>query len=145
LCLSSFLWDGPADASALQPISIVTPTRNYTFSVEVASTKEQRERGLMFRKSLPQKHGMLFDFGREQDVTMWMQNTDISLDMIFIRADGQISRIAENNQPRSRKLIPSVGAVRWVLEVRGGTVRKLGIAVGDQLVTPAYSPLRATR
>jgi uncharacterized membrane protein (UPF0127 family) len=133
LCLSAFTGASPADAAGLQSIAIATPSGTHVFSVEIAATRQERARGLMFRKELPQNNGMLFDFGRDQDVTMWMQNTYIPLDMIFIRADGTILRVAENNQPRSTKLIPSGGAVRAVLELRAGTARKLGITAGDMV------------
>ena len=76
---------------------------------------------------------MLFDFGREQEVSMWMQNTYIPLDMIFITGDGRIRRIAENTEPLSTNVIPSGGPVRGVLEVIGGTARKLGIRPGDRV------------
>ena len=96
-------------------------------------TDAERERGLMFRKELPEGHGMLFDFQRDQPVAFWMHNTYISLDMIFIRGDGRILRIAENAKPLSDQLIPSGGPVRAVLEVIAGTARKLGIAPGDRV------------
>ena len=87
----------------------------------------------MFRKELPEGRGMLFDFHSDQDVGFWMQNTYIPLDMIFIRGDGRILRIAENTEPLSTRIIPSGGPVRAVLEVIGGTARKLGIAPGDRV------------
>ena len=99
-------------------------------AVEIAETEAEREKGLMFRKELPEGQGMLFDFHREQEVGFWMQNTYIPLDMIFIRGDGRILRIAENTEPLSTRIIPSDGPVRAVLEVIGGTARKLGIAPG---------------
>ena len=105
----------------------------HAFAVELATNDAERERGLMFRKALPEGHGMLFDFDREQPVSFWMHNTYIPLDMIFIRADGRILRIAENAEPLSDRLIPSGGPVRAVLEVIGGTARKLGIAPGDRV------------
>ena len=79
----------------------------------------------MFRKELPDGHGMLFDFKPDQDVSMWMKNTYISLDMIFIRGDGRILRIAENTEPMSDRIIPSGGPVRAVLEVIGGTAQEI--------------------
>jgi uncharacterized membrane protein (UPF0127 family) len=92
----------------------------------------------MYRKSLPEGQGMLFDFRIEQDTAFWMQNTYISLDIIFIRGDGRILRIAENAEPLSTKLIPSGGPVRGVLEVIAGTTRKLGIAAGDRVAHPIF-------
>jgi len=92
----------------------------------------------MFVRELPEGRGMLFDFERDQEVAMWMRNTYIPLDMLFIRADGRIHRIAENTEPMSERVIPSGGPVRAVLEVIGGTARKLGIGVGDRVAHPMF-------
>ena len=84
---------------------------------------------------------MLFDFHRRAGRSrFWMQNTYIPLDMIFIRGDGRILRIAENTEPLSTRIIPSGGPVRAVLEVIGGTARKLGIAPGDRVAFPIFKP-----
>ena len=123
----------------LQPLEIVSKTGVHTFAVELAVTPEQQARGLMFRRELPEGQGMLFDFQREQPATFWMKNTYVSLDMIFIRADGSILRIAENTVPLSEALVPSGGPVRAVLEVVAGTARKLGIAPGDRVAHPIFS------
>jgi hypothetical protein len=123
----------PLRAQELQPLEIATRNGVHVFAVELAETDEQRARGLMFRKELPEGRGMLFDFKRETDVSMWMRNTYIPLDMIFIRGDGRILRIAENTEPLSERIIPSGGPVRAVLEVIGGTAKKLGIATGDRV------------
>ena len=82
-------------------LEIVSKTGVHAFTVELATNDAERERGLMFRKELPEGRGMLFDFEQEQPVTFWMHNTYIPLDMIFIRADGRILRIAENTKPLS--------------------------------------------
>jgi hypothetical protein len=119
-----------ADNSVLE---IVSKSGVHTFSVEIADTDAAREKGLMYRRSLPEGTGMLFDFHQDQEVAFWMQNTYIPLDMIFIRGDGRILRIAENTEPLSTRQIPSGGAVRAVLEVIAGTSRKLGIAPGDRV------------
>jgi uncharacterized protein len=120
-------------------LEIVSKTGVHAFAVELATNDAERSRGLMFRKELPEGRGMLFDFEREQPVSFWMHNTYIPLDMIFIRGDGRILRIAENAEPLSDRLIPSGGPVRAVLEVIGGTARKLGIAPGDRVESPALS------
>jgi uncharacterized protein len=127
----------PARAAGEATIEIVSASGVHAFSVELATNDEERERGLMFRKELPEGHGMLFDFQQDQPVSFWMHNTYISLDMIFIRGDGRILRIEENATPLSDRLIASGGPVRGVLEVIGGTARKLGIAPGDR-VTGAF-------
>jgi uncharacterized protein len=123
----------PARAFAQDTIDIVTRSGVHAFSVELATNTADRERGLMFRKELPEGHGMLFDFQTDQQVQFWMHNTYIPLDMIFIAADGRIVHIAENAKPMSDDLIPSVRPVRGVLEVIAGTARKFGIAPGDRV------------
>ena len=111
----------------------------HVFAVEMAVTPEEQAKGLMFRKQLPEGQGMLFDFHREQPTSFWMKNTYVSLDMIFIRADGRILRIAENTVPLSETLVPSGGPVLAVLEVVAGTAKKLGIAAGDRVAHPIFN------
>src|ERR1700753_2215203 len=103
----------------------------HVFEVEMALTEQQQETGDMFRTSIPQGSGMLFDWGYPRPSQMWMKNTLVSLDMIFINADGTIRTIAENTTPRSLAVIDSRGPVRATLEVVGGTTAKLNIKVGD--------------
>ena len=119
-------------------VEITTRSGVQVFSVEIADTEAAREKGLMFRKSLPPGQGMLFDFHREAPVGFWMKNTYIPLDMIFIRSNGRIANIAENAKPRSETVIPSDGPVLAVLEVAGGTARKLGIVAGDRVANPIF-------
>ena len=126
----------PAERSVLE---IVTKNGVHTFSVEVVDNDADRAKGLMYRQSLPEGTGMLFDFHREQDVSFWMQNTYIPLDMIFIRADGRILRIAENTEPQSTKIISSGGLAKGVLEVIAGTAKKYGIAAGDRVAHPLFN------
>ena len=136
LLLGLFIAAGPAQAAGQSTLDIATKSGVHPFSVELATTEPEREKGLMFRKELPEGQGMLFDFHREQEVGFWMQNTYIPLDMIFIKADGRILRIAENAKPMSTDVIPSNGPVRFVLEVIAGTSRKMGIAAGDRVSSP---------
>ncbi len=126
-------------AAELQTLEIASKTGVHPFAVEMALTPEEQARGLMYRKSLPQGQGMLFDFKVDHELTFWMKNTYISLDMIFIRGDGRILRIAENTEPLSERLVPSGGPARAVLEVIAGTARKLGIAPGDRVSHPIFS------
>jgi uncharacterized protein len=119
-----------------QTLEIASKTGVHVFSVELAVTDKERERGLMFRRSVPESTGMLFDFKRDQEVAMWMKDTYVSLDMIFIQSDGRIRRIEENTETESQKIIPSGGPVRAVLEVAAGTARKLGIEPGDRVASP---------
>jgi hypothetical protein len=130
---------GGVTAQQLQQLEIATKGGVQIFGVEMAVTPEEQARGLMFRRELPEKQGMLFDFHREQPTSFWMKNTYVPLDMIFIRADGRILRIAENTVPLSETLVPSGGPVRAVLEVIGGTAKKLGIAPGDRVTHPIFS------
>ncbi len=95
-------------AQTIEPLAIVTRNGRHPFSVEVARNDADRAQGLMFRRSLAPDRGMLFDFGRQtQPTVMWMKNTYIPLDMIFIRPDGAIARIAENAEPLSTRTISS--------------------------------------
>lgn len=130
---------GSAAPAGRQTLEIASRTGVHVFSVELADNDAERSKGLMYRKELPEGQGMLFDFHREQEVSFWMQNTYIPLDMVFIRGDGRILRIAENTEPLSTRMIPSGGPVRAVLEVIGGTTRKLGIAPGDRVASPIFN------
>lgn len=127
-----------AQAASIQPLEIVTKNGVHVFSVEMATTDKERETGLMYRKELPDGKGMLFDFSPEQQISMWMKNTYIPLDMIFIRADGRILRIAENTEPHSLAIISSGGLAKGVLEVIAGTAQKYGIAPGDRVAHPLF-------
>ena len=125
-------------AAGEQTVEIASKTGVHSFAVEVVDNDADRAKGLMYRKELPEGRGMLFDFHRDQEVSFWMQNTYIPLDMIFIRGDGRILRIEENTEPLSTRMIPSRGPVRAVLEVIAGTSRKLGIAPGDRVAAPIF-------
>lgn len=128
----------PARSAEQQTIEIASKSGVHVFAVDLAVTDQERERGLMFRRSLPESYGMLFDFKRDQEVNMWMHNTYVSLDMLFIEADGRIHRIAENTETLSDKIIPSAGPVRAVLEVAAGTARRYGIKPGDRVAGPLF-------
>src|SRR4029077_16484265 len=130
---------GALSAVELEPLEIVSKSGVHTFGVEMAATPQEQATGLMFRRELPEGQGMLFDFHQEQPTSFWMKNTYIPLDMIFIRGDGRILRIAENTVPLSEALVPSGGPVRAVLEVIAGTAKKLGIAPGDRVAHPIFS------
>jgi len=105
----------------------------YSFDVEIAETSRQRAQGLQGRKQLALGAGMLFDFKSPQLVTMWMKNTYVSLDMIFIAADGLIIKIARETLPKSLTIIESGRVVLGVLEVRAGTAGQFGIKKGDRV------------
>ena len=112
---------------------VVITTRNgsVAFSVEVAVTPQERSVGLMHRRELAADHGMIFDFRAEQNVLMWMRNTYLPLDMLFIDASGAIRHIAKRTIPLSERTISSPVPVRYVLEINGGLADKLKIAIGD--------------
>lgn len=138
LIWAALLLAWPAQAASTETLEIATRTGVRVFSVEIARTDEERRTGLMHRRHLPEGRGMLFDFSSPQEISMWMKNTYISLDMIFIDADGRILRIAEDTEPESTRIISSRGPARAVLEVIAGTARKYGIAPGDRVGHPLF-------
>lgn len=117
----------------IEPLSIVTDTTATLFSAEIADTDELRERGLMFRHVLPQNQAMLFDFGKPRPAAMWMKNTYISLDMLFVRLDGTIAALAENTEPFSTTIISVEEPVKGVVELPSGTIKRLGIKRDDKV------------
>ncbi|WP_436164787.1 DUF192 domain-containing protein [Bosea sp. LjRoot9] len=130
---SPALAQAAAPAAGLEQLVIVSGGTRHVFQVEVMRTPDQRAKGLMYRNYMPEDRGMLFDFARTEPVAMWMQNTYIPLDMLFIRANGTISRIAERTEPMSTRTIPSGEPVLSVLEINGGVAEKLGIKPGDKV------------
>ena len=128
-----------APAAEQGTLEIVTRSGVRPFSVDLAVTDDERAKGLMFRKDIPEGYGMLFDFKQDQMVTMWMKNTYVSLDMIFIQHNGRIARIAESTKVLSEDIIPSGQPVRAVLEVAAGTAKKYGIAPGDKVGYPIFN------
>jgi uncharacterized protein len=121
-------------AAALQPLEVATSNGTRRFMVEVMKTDEDRAKGLMFRQFLPEDRGMLFDFLREQPVAMWMRNTYIPLDMLFIRANGVVHRVHERAVPLDETTIEAGAPVRFVLEINGGIAAKHGIKAGDKVL-----------
>ena len=124
---------GPQPKLKLESLEILTKTGIRVFNVEMAETSEQQRIGLMFRKEVPDGEGMLFDFGPSRPVAMWMQNTIVSLDMIFIRADGTIANIAKGTTPYSLQAVESAGPVKAVLEIVAGAADRYGIVAGDKV------------
>lgn len=141
LLLALFAALSPARAAApVEPLTIVTGSGPHAFLVEVMRTDQERERGLMFRRSLPPDRGMLFDFKTAAPVMMWMKNTYIPLDMMFIGPDGRVISTAVDAEPMSERIIPSGGAALAVLEVKAGTVARLGVRVGDRIENAMFAP-----
>ncbi len=112
-------------------LKIETKNGPVLLNVEVADTEPEREQGLMFRRKLPENQGMIFLFDNEQEITMWMKNTYIALDMVFIGSDWRIVHIAYNAEPFSTDIISSMRAASRVIEIEAGQAKKLGLATGD--------------
>lgn len=126
-------------AAETYPLTIETTAGPRNFVVEFADEPDERARGLMFRRAMDEDAGMLFDFGDDVSVSMWMKNTYLPLDMLFIEKDGTVLSIARRTTPLSERTIRSGGRVRYVLEINGGRARALGIAEGDVVSSPAMS------
>lgn len=118
----------PVDAQALK---IQTASGEKSFGLEIADTDQKRSAGLMYRKDFPADRAMIFVFGEERPVMMWMANTPLPLDMLFVRNDGSIARVAENTVPFSKDIVASGEPVAFVIEVNAGIAAKLGIKAGD--------------
>ena len=126
-------------AAALQRLDIASAGGSkHAFQVELARKPEELEKGLMFRRYLPKDRGMLFDFGSPEPATMWMENTYLPLDMVFIRADGIIARIEAHTEPMSRRVIAAGEPVLGVLELNSGVCDALGIKAGDRVIHPIF-------
>lgn len=119
-------------------LSVKTAENIYDFDIELALDDSHRQYGLMFRTELPEMNGMLFVYDRRQELSMWMKNTLIPLDILFIDDEGKIMNIAKNCQPRSLSLIRSEGRAKAVLELNGGLTDKLGIMVGDEIIHESF-------
>ncbi len=118
-------------ATVRERLVIRTKTGERVFAIEVARTPREKALGLMYRRMLPSGQGMLFPYERPDEVTMWMRNTLIPLDMLFIRGDGRVHRIEAHTEPMSERIIGSGGPVTGVLELAAGEAARLGIAAGD--------------
>ncbi|GMB82670.1 DUF192 domain-containing protein [Shinella zoogloeoides] len=141
LCLASVA--GAGEKFDTQPLTIVTKNgKSHAFTVELAVTPRQREQGLMNRREMAPDHGMLFAFGETRQVFMWMKNTYLPLDMLFIGKDGKIRSIKENARPLDESIIDSKGPIDYVLELNGGTVKRLGIRTGNRVQNALIEELR---
>ncbi|HKS94724.1 MAG TPA: DUF192 domain-containing protein [Terriglobia bacterium] len=130
---------GPSIAAGSGTLVLRTASGDHSFNIEVMVTNQERALGLMFRRSLPENSGMLFIYDPPQPATMWMKNTLIPLDMVFISADGRVHRIEENAEPFSEALIPSDGDIVAVLELNGGEADKIGLKRGDKVIYPGLA------
>jgi uncharacterized membrane protein (UPF0127 family) len=137
--VAAFVTSPPAaHAQEIERLTIETASGAHDFYVEVMRTGPERERGLMFRRNLAQDHGMLFDFKVERPVAMWMKNTYLPLDMIFLSKTGTVVGLAENAEPLSEKIIASGAPAYSVLEVNAGTASRISLAIGDRVYHPIF-------
>lgn len=123
----------PAFALRREPMQLITSQGTKQISVEITETAEEKSRGLMFRTHLADDEGMLFFYETPQEITMWMRNTYIPLDMVFIRPDGVVHRIAVRTEPLSEAIVSSGGKVVACLELAGGAAERHGLKVGDRI------------
>jgi uncharacterized membrane protein (UPF0127 family) len=120
-------------------LQIATPSaRLHTIKAWLADDPQRRSRGLMFVKHLGDDEGMLFVYERPQEIGMWMKNTFIPLDMLFVDATGKVIRIVENTEPHSLQAIESQGYALGVIELKGGTAQRLGLTKGARVMHPAF-------
>ncbi len=112
---------------------VSTDKGQFKFKVEKAETEAHKARGLMHRQTLAEDHGMIFTWPKTRHITMWMANTVLSLDMVFIKEDGTVHRVEQNTIPFSREYISSGGPVRQVLELNAGTASRIGLKPGDKI------------
>ena len=110
----------------------------HDFAIELAERPDQQAQGLMYRRKLAADAGMLFVYSSSRLVSMWMKNTFIPLDMVFIGADGRIAKIVQRTVPQSLATITSDGPVLAVLELNGGTAARLKLAPGDRVLHQAF-------
>jgi uncharacterized membrane protein (UPF0127 family) len=127
----------PLERFATAPLVVHAASGRQTFTVELALTPSQQAQGLMYRRSLAPTAGMLFLYRPAQPISMWMMNTYVPLDMLFVAADRRIVRIAERTVPLSTDTIPSGQPVMAVIELAAGSTARLGIKVGDRVESPA--------
>ena len=126
---------GPQPRFPTEPLVIVTRDgARHEFRVEMAVQPDHQTVGLMFREAVGPNEGMLFDWGAPRESSMWMRNTLVPLDMLFIAADGRVHRIAERTVPHSLAPVDSRGPVRATLELAGGTAERLNLRVGDRVL-----------
>lgn len=114
-------------------LEVVTASGVHALDIEIADTPEKQRLGLMYRTSLADTKGMLFPHQEPTELTMWMRNTYIPLDMVFILSDGTVHRIEARTEPLSERIISSGGDVAAVLEIAGGNAERLGLKPGDKV------------
>lgn len=129
--LCAYFYPNPPSKTDL---NILTESDQITYHVEIADTPYLRSKGLMYRKSMPQNHGMLFIFEKPRIISMWMKNTHIPLDMLFVDKNGIIRHIHENAKPFDETIISSVVPVSFVIELNAGQVKEKNIQTLNQVI-----------
>lgn len=137
-CALFFVEAGARAEAPLQRLEFVTASGSHEFRVELADTPGERARGLMHRKHMPADQGMLFDFHEDTQVMMWMKNTYIPLDMVFVSRQGVVTHVAANAVPFSEEIISSGGPAYAVIELNGGVAARIGLKPGDEVRHPAF-------
>ena len=119
-------------------LTLRTMSGDHVIAIEIAGTDAEKSLGLMYRTSVPEMTGMLFPYDHPQEITMWMRNTYVSLDMVFIRGDGVVHRIEAHTEPLSERVIASQGPVIAVLELVAGAAERLKLRPGDRVLHPMF-------
>jgi uncharacterized membrane protein (UPF0127 family) len=147
LCAARTIADTASDAQQLDKafsrstLQIATPdAKLHKIDVWIADNDARRARGLMFVENLADDAGMLFIYPQPQPISMWMKNTHLALDMLFVRADGRVHRVVENTKPMSLETISSEGNVLAVIELKAGAAARMNIRRGAQVIHPAFNP-----
>jgi uncharacterized membrane protein (UPF0127 family) len=124
----------PSSAMRRETLKLHTAQQGeHLINVEITESDEERAQGLMFRTQMPAKSGMLFFYKTPREITMWMRNTYVPLDMVFIRKDGTVHRIEARTEPLSETIIGSQGDTVACLELAGGEAARLGLQPGDKV------------
>ena len=121
-------------------LMVTTENGGVVYEVEIADTDIERSAGLMFRQDFPKNRAMLFDFAQTRSVSMWMKNTPLPLDMLFVDENGVVIGIAQNTTPQSLEVISAPKPIRYVLEINAGQAKENGIKPGAQLLHPLLKP-----
>ncbi len=132
----------PSVAIADEPGTVTVKLGDINFHLEVSDTEELRTRGLMYRESMKEDHGMIFVFPWEQKLSFWMKNTTIALDIVFVNASGKVVSI-NHMVPLDTRSIPSVSPARWAVEINEGMALRAGLKVGDQIDVPKAASFSA--
>jgi uncharacterized protein len=136
----------PAYAQPAEPMRLPVDAHSLVFEtakgkvsldVEIADTDPERMQGLMHRTDFPENRAMLFVFDETRPIMMWMKNTPLPLDMVFVAQDGKIAAIRENTKPFSEAIVSSTVPVKYVVELRAGAAKRLGLAIGEPVRHPA--------